>query len=79
MSYRRAWLLLQSLNDAFRDEVVATQQGGNKGGGASLTPFGRMILDRYHEIHEKANAAIAEDLAMLEKDFTEWVRVASDQ
>lgn len=72
MSYRRAWLLLKSLNSAFRDPVVETQQGGNKGGGARLTPFGRVLLDRYRAIQTKASAAVAAELAALEKDFVRW-------
>ena len=30
MSYRRAWLLIDSLNQAFREPVVATQHGGQE-------------------------------------------------
>lgn len=74
MSYRRAWLLLKSLNEAFKDEVVATKHGGNKGGGAHLTTFGRTLLGRYRGILETANAAVAGDLEELEKDFIEWTR-----
>ncbi len=43
MSYRRAWLLVDSLNRSFRDPVVAAQTGGAKGGGAALTPLGRAV------------------------------------
>ena len=37
MSYRRAWLLVDSVNHCFRQPVVASQAGGTHGGGASLT------------------------------------------
>ena len=37
MSYRRAWLLVESLNTSFREPVVAAQSGGRHGGGAQLT------------------------------------------
>jgi molybdate transport repressor ModE-like protein len=40
MSYRRAWLLVDSLNRCFRAPVVTSQAGGRQGGGASLTKFG---------------------------------------
>ena len=36
MSYRRAWLLVDSLHTSFREPVVDTRSGG-----AQLTPFGR--------------------------------------
>lgn len=68
MSYRRAWRLLRDLNAAFREEVVATRHGGNQGGGAELTPFGRALLARCEAIREKAHAAVRGELAALETD-----------
>ncbi|MGZ5105893.1 MAG: winged helix-turn-helix domain-containing protein, partial [Usitatibacter sp.] len=44
MSYRRAWLLVDTMNRCFREPVVAAATGGSGGGGASLTPFGRRVL-----------------------------------
>jgi molybdate transport system regulatory protein len=58
MSYRRAWLLVESLNLAFREPVVATQRGGKEGGGAALTAFGRDVVRRYREIESKASIAV---------------------
>src|SRR5262249_6783746 len=37
MSYRRAWLLIDGLNQCFRTPVVETQLGGNCGGCTILT------------------------------------------
>jgi molybdate transport system regulatory protein len=66
MSYRRAWLLVESLNSAFRAPVVAAQPGGRRGGGASLTPAGRALLERYRTIERTAAAAVEPELAALE-------------
>ena len=38
MDYKRAWLLLDSINHAFDTPVVVTMPGGPRGGGAQLTP-----------------------------------------
>jgi molybdate transport system regulatory protein len=65
MSYRRAWLLIDDMNQTFREPVVATQLGGKEGGGASLTPFGQKILARYRAIEAGAARATARDLAFL--------------
>jgi molybdate transport system regulatory protein len=47
MSYKRAWLLLDSLNAAFEPAVVTTSLGGPGGGGARLTDvLERMISGR---------------------------------
>jgi molybdate transport system regulatory protein len=66
MSYRRAWLLVDSLNRCFREPVVATQLGGRGGGAAALTPFGEQVIARYHAMQAAAEAAVARDLAALE-------------
>ena len=56
MSYRRAWLLIESLNTSFREPVVAAQSGGRHGGGARLTAFGRDLVVRYRAIEREAAA-----------------------
>ena len=45
MSYRRAWLLVDTLNALFAEPVIATKHGGQGGGGAELTEFGRRVID----------------------------------
>jgi len=49
MSYRRAWQLLESLNSSFHERVVLTAKGGRGGGGARLTPFGRLLIRSYRD------------------------------
>src|SRR5258708_22866634 len=39
MSYKRAWLLLDSMNQAFTELVVTAASGGAGGGGATFAPF----------------------------------------
>jgi molybdate transport system regulatory protein len=63
MSYRRAWQLVDALNESFSQPVVLTATGGRRGGGASVTPFGRQLIRRYRTMENKASAAIAADLA----------------
>src|SRR5437879_5207950 len=66
MSYRRAWLLVDDMNNCFREPVVAAQAGGSHGGGAGLTPFGTRLIDRYRAIEAEAHAATASQLGELE-------------
>jgi len=54
MSYRRAWLLVQTMNECFKSPLVEAEKGGTTGGGARLTPTGREVLTRYHEIVDVA-------------------------
>jgi molybdate transport system regulatory protein len=65
MSYKRAWLLLDSINQAFTESVVTAATGGSGGGGATLTPFGAEVLERYRRVHDQANRAATDDLAAL--------------
>ena len=57
MSYRRAWLLVDELNQLFAAPLVAAHHGGAKGGGAALTEEGRRIVALYREAEAKMRAA----------------------
>jgi len=59
MSYRRAWQLLDSLNHCFRERVALTAKGGRRGGGASLTAFGRELIRSYREFDAEVQARAA--------------------
>lgn len=50
MSYRRAWLLVHTMNECFRSPLVAAEKGGPEGGGARLTSTGREVLAHYREL-----------------------------
>lgn len=62
MSYRRAWQLVDALNTSFKEPIVLTAIGGKRGGGASVTEFGREAVRLYRRMEEKASKAIASDL-----------------
>ena len=62
MSYRRAWLLIDELNRLFKNPLVATRLGGEAGGGAALTPFGKSMVRHYRDMESEAHAALAPHL-----------------
>jgi len=62
MSYRRAWLLVEDMNKAFRRPVVVTLTGGDGGGGARLTALGEDALRRYRTMEAKAARSVVSDL-----------------
>jgi len=66
MSYRRAWLLIDTLNALFDQPVVETTMGGRGGGAARLTAFGAEVIARYRAMEAAAAAALAPDLAALD-------------
>jgi molybdate transport system regulatory protein len=66
MSYRRAWLLVDDLNHAFKSPLVVTQLGGSGGGGAELTRLGADVARRYRAIEAKILSGSRAHLAKLE-------------
>lgn len=63
MSYRRAWLLVETMNACFRAPLVEAARGGSGGGGARVTPLGREVLLRYRQMEARATEALATELA----------------
>lgn len=65
MSYRRAWLLVEAMNSAFRRPLVEAETGGQGGGGARVTELGEEVLRRYRAMESRAARAVAGDLRKL--------------
>ena len=65
MSYRKAWLLVQEMQDTFNGAVVTTEIGGSDGGGTKLTELGGQLLKTYRRIESRATRAAEADLEAL--------------
>ncbi|HEX5864122.1 MAG TPA: winged helix-turn-helix domain-containing protein [Casimicrobiaceae bacterium] len=65
MSYRRAWLLVDTMNRCFESPVVAAEAGGKRGGGTRLTATGRRAIAHYRRIEKLATRASAAELRRL--------------
>ena len=50
MSYRRAWLLVDTMNRCFRRPLVEAHPGGGKNAGAKLTVEGQNALAAYRAL-----------------------------
>lgn len=59
MSYRRAWLLVDTMNRCWQEPLVATAPGSARGGGARLTEHGRTVLGHYRSLQARLDAAAA--------------------
>lgn len=57
LSYRRAWLMVDTVNRCFAAPLVATAHGGARGGGAQLTDDGRAVLADYRRLEADLDAA----------------------
>lgn len=65
MSYKRAWLLVDTMNGCFRRPLVEAAKGGQTGGGARLTALGEDVLRRYRAMEARAAQGAGRDLAAL--------------
>lgn len=53
LSYRKAWQLVENMNRVATQPLVEKKLGGNRGGGASVTPKGKAILKSYLSLEEQ--------------------------
>ncbi len=56
MSYRRAWLLVETMNQCFEAPLVETAQGGKGGGGAQVSSLGHEVLAIYRTLTAELDA-----------------------
>ncbi len=66
MSYRRTWLLVDTMNRCWAEPLVEATAGGGASKGAHLTPCGRRVLDAYRALEAAlAKAADGPELEAL--------------
>ncbi|MFN4163576.1 MAG: winged helix-turn-helix domain-containing protein [Ferrovibrio sp.] len=67
MSYKRAWLLVETMNACFKSPLVEASRGGLARGGAVLTQTGETVLAAYRHMQAATDKAIAADIAKLKR------------
>ena len=67
MSYRRAWVLVDELNQSLRKPAVGSVTGGQHGGGSELTDVGRRLVETYRRIETTATQACKDDISRLKR------------
>jgi len=71
MSYRRAWLLIDTMNRCFKEDLIKTVTGGRGGGGAEVTPLAYEIIEHYRKMEAKAAESVKQELSYFEDLMTE--------
>jgi molybdate transport system regulatory protein len=66
MSYRRAWVLLDSLNKTFTSPLATASVGGRGGGGVQVTPLGAELVQRFRRLEASVDELAAEQFAAFE-------------
>jgi molybdate transport system regulatory protein len=61
-SYRRAWMLIDSMNRLWPRPLVHTAVGGKRGGGTRITDLGREVLAAYRDMQIHLEHLLDRDL-----------------
>jgi len=69
MSYKRAWDLVEEMNQIFGKPVVSAKTGGKQGGGAQLTQVGLAVVSRFRAIERAARSAAEQHIAALQAEI----------
>ncbi len=65
LGYRRAWALLEKLQNCFDAPLFITERGGAAAGGTTLTPFGTELVVQFDATHAAIETASAPLLTWL--------------
>ncbi len=58
MSYRKAWLTVQTSENKLGFPLLERTVGGASGGGSQITPAGRELLRRYEQFREEVKDSL---------------------
>ncbi|PZU60897.1 MAG: ModE family transcriptional regulator [Sphingobium sp.] len=61
MSYRRTWLLVDSMNRCWNERLVEAVPGGGRDRGARVTPCGHAVLQAYRALEQRISEAATAD------------------
>lgn len=71
MSYRRAWLLVEEINQAFAERATLSAVGGAGGGGMDVTAFGRGLISRFRAFERSVATLGAQRFAAIAATVSE--------
>ena len=72
MSYKKAWKLIDQLNENSPSPIVISSTGGKGGGGTFVTPFGLHIIDKFQIINQKCEEFLAVQSQLFNDSLKEY-------
>jgi molybdate transport system regulatory protein len=79
MSYRRAWLLVDSVNRSFLEPATRASVGGAGGGGVELTRFGTDLVRRYRNAARRIDTLAASAFAPVARKVAAEAAIRSSK
>ncbi len=67
-SYRRAWMLINSMNKRWPFPLVETATGGEHGGGSQVTEYGCRVLQCYRDLQTQIETLLDHASAAFHRD-----------
>ncbi len=71
MSYKAAWEAVETVNNLSEQSLVERKTGGQKGGGTTLTTYGRRVVGAYRRL-EQEREQVLKTLGRIMDDFDEY-------
>jgi len=66
MSYRRSWMLVDTMNRCWKEPLVEAVAGGGRDRGARVTDFGMAVLQAYRDLEQRmATGAATGELGQM--------------
>ena len=65
MSYKKAWDMVNSMNQHTTKPIVSTQTGGEKGGGTIVTDEGKQLIVAFKKLHEEFQMTFDEKMKVF--------------
>jgi len=78
LSYRRAWNMVDTMNQCFKEPLIVSITGGKGGGGAQLTAAGEKVIQLYRKMEIKAEDASRTEAKALQKLLSTTTRRGAD-
>lgn len=69
MSYKKAWNLLNSMNTNALFPVVISKSGGKDGGGTTLTPHGKQLIENYELMNKRCWKFLDKQMQLLFEEY----------
>jgi molybdate transport system regulatory protein len=66
MSYKKAWDMINDLNARGQQPYVILKKGGEKGGGAEVTPHALQVIEFFQSLNNEFKKVAAADTRLLE-------------
>lgn len=66
MSYKKAWRMVQEMQQVSTKPIIVKNTGGKNGGGSTLTEYGRTLAKNYDDINRKCKAFLHDAFTKIE-------------